>query len=119
MSGRGPGERGTVLSGSCLGGAQPEPRRGPREAAARPTVPLALHSAAFGMEVWELQENPRLAVLLPQLSLIPIPVRRYFSDRPSFFLVVHFCHFKKALHFMCTSCFVAQNIKKMWLRTTT
>ena len=44
----GPGERGTVLRGSLVGGAQPEPRRGPREAAARPTVPLALTREPLG-----------------------------------------------------------------------
>ena len=99
-----------VLSGWGSARTPPGPQRGRRYT----HCALGTHSGAFGMEVWELQENPRLAVLL-----LPIPVCRYFSYRPSFFLVVHFCHFKKALHFMCASCFVAQDIRKMWLRTTT
>lgn len=114
----GPGERGTVLRGSLLGGAQPEPRRGPREAAARPTVPLALTREPLGWKCGNCRKTRDFgSSLSPSCPSHRFPSVGIFRTAPV--LVVHFCRFTKALHFMCTSCFVAQDIKKMWLRTTT
>lgn len=115
----GPGERGTVPRGSLLGGAQPGPRRGPREPAARPAVPLALTREPLGWKCGNCRKTRDFgSSLSPSCPSHPFPSVGSFRTAPVL-LVLHFCRFSKALHFMCTSCFVAQDIKKMWLRTTT
>ena len=79
LRGRGPGERGTVLSGSSLGGAQPEPRRGPREASARPTVPLALTREPL---VWKCGNCRKTRDW--QFSFYPFPSVGIFRTAPVF-----------------------------------